>query len=78
MSEETMQNEGRDDSELSDEQLEQAAGGAVIPVTDQPPEQLKVEEGEKIIGPVDLNADQKIIGPIDLPNSLDEFEDNKG
>ena len=42
MSEETMQNEGRDDSELSDEQLEQAAGGAVIPFQDQPPEQLKV------------------------------------
>ena len=78
MSEETMQNEGRDDSELSDEQLEQAAGGAVIPFQDPPPEQLKVEEGEKVIVSAELNEVQKIIGPAELPNSLGEFEDNKG
>ena len=58
MSEETKQNEGEDrqeQSELSDDQLEQAAGGAVMPIsTPLPQQQLKVEEGEKIIGPAEL------------------------
>ena len=61
MSEETKQNEGEDrqeQSELSDDQLEQAAGGAVIPIsTPLPQEQLKVEEGEKIIAPIDVAGD---------------------
>ncbi len=55
MSEETKQNEGQEQSELSDDQLEQAAGGAVIPVTTPlPQDQLKVEEGEKVIGPAEV------------------------
>ena len=39
---------------------------------------LKVEEGEKVIVSAELNEVQKIIGPAELPNSLGEFEDNKG
>ena len=55
MSEETKQNEGQEQSELSDDQLEQAAGGAVIPIqTPLPQDQLKVEEGEKISGPAEV------------------------
>ena len=49
MSEETKQNEGQDQSELSDDQLEQAAGGAVIPVmTPRLQEQLNIKEVQKV------------------------------
>lgn len=57
MSEETKQNEGEDrqeQSELSDDQLEQAAGGAQVDSFNKPQEQLKVEEGEKIIGSAEV------------------------
>ena len=57
MSEETKQNEGEDrqeQSELSDDQLDQAAGGAQTVHLNDLEQQLKVEEGEKIIGPAEV------------------------
>ena len=55
MSEETKQNEGQDQSELSDDQLEQAAGGAQTTHRDDPELQLNKEEvAKEISGPAEV------------------------
>ena len=81
MSEETKQNEGEDrqeQSELSDDQLEQAAGGAVDSFS-KPQKLLKVgiiglaEVAEKVTGPAEIA--EKVTGPAEgVGNNFEEIK----